>query len=147
VDSVVRWNRQDDKTASQVIDGEAIIIHLTEGTYYSMPDVGAEIWERLAGSPSLDELVEHVVARYEVDRARARVDVSALLTRLADEKLVTSSVGLGARLSEDTVGARRPYRAPEVHCYRDMAELLALDPPTPGVLDHLLRERPQEPTA
>ena len=147
MDSGVRWTRQDEKTASQVIEGEAIIIHLTEGAYYSMPDVGAEIWERLAASPTLDELVEHLVARYDVDRARARDDVAALLTRLADEKLVAHATGRGAGLPEEAVGARRPYRVPELHCYRDMAELLALDPPTPGVLDNLLRERPQEPTA
>jgi hypothetical protein len=147
VDSAVRWIRQDEKTASQVIDGEAIIIHLTEGTYYSMPDVGAEIWERLAAAPTLGELVEHVVARYQVDRVRARRDVEALLTRLADEKLVTSSAAPGSGTPEVGVVTGRPYRTPELHCYRDMAELLALDPPTPGVLDTLLRERPPEPTA
>jgi hypothetical protein len=99
----------------------------------------------LAASPGLDDLVDALMARFDVDRERARQDLQTLLTRLVAEDLVTPDPTSppGPRRPSEPVGQRQPYAAPELEVHRDMAELLAIDPPTPDVLDHLLR-RPGE---
>jgi hypothetical protein len=143
--SLSRFVRNDHLLASDVIDDEAIIIRLGDGTYYSLRGAGAVVWTHLAAAPSLDDLVDAVVARFEVDRERARQDLQALLARLAAEDLIAAdpTSPAGSRGQVEPGATRQPYAAPEIECYRDMAELLALDPPTPNVLDHLLR-RPSE---
>jgi hypothetical protein len=133
--------------ASEVIDGEAIIINLDDGNYYSMDGVGAFIWEMLAARPSLREVVECVVTCYEVSPEQARADIDGLVSSLSRENVIAAT-GLGAA-AEPPRGPepqeRLPYTRPELHCYRDMADLLALDPPTPGVLDHLMRGSAEDP--
>jgi hypothetical protein len=140
-----RFVRNDHLLASDVIDDEAIIIRLGDGTYYSLRGAGAAVWTGLAASPGLDDLVDALMARFDVDRERARQDLQTLLTRLVAEDLVTPDPTSppGPRRPSEPVGQRQPYAAPELEVHRDMAELLAIDPPTPDVLDHLLR-RPGE---
>jgi hypothetical protein len=41
----------------------------------------------------------------------------------------------GAVASPVDVDGRAPYVPPALHIYRDMGQLLALDPPTPGLMD------------
>lgn len=41
----------------ETIDGEAILIHLVTGTYYSLDGVGAELWGALAAGVDRDALV------------------------------------------------------------------------------------------
>jgi hypothetical protein len=143
--SLSRFVRNDHLLASDVIDDEAIIIRLGDGTYYSLRAAGAVVWTSLASSPSLEDLVGAVVARFDVEQARARQDLQTLLDRLAAEELISADP-MPPPISTSAVepgGVRAPYAAPELEIHRDMAELLALDPPTPDVLDHLLR-RPAE---
>ena len=140
-----RFVRNDHLLASDVIDEEAIIIRLGDGTYYSLRGAGAAVWTGLAASPGLDDLVDAVMARFDVDRERARGTYRALPARLVAENLVTADPTPPAAPPRpvEPVARREPYAAPELEVHRDMAELLAIDPPTPDVLDHLLR-RPGE---
>lgn len=40
---------------------------------------------------------------------------------------------LPAAIATNGAGAKEPYEAPVLNIYRDMGDLLALDPPTPGL--------------
>ncbi len=96
----------------------------------------------LAAKAHLADIVERIVARYEVGPERARADVDGFVSGLSREKLIApAEVGAAAETpTEPDLGDDRlPYARPELHSYRDMADLLALDPPTPGALDHLMR--------
>jgi hypothetical protein len=65
--------------------------------------------------------------------------VAADLVRLA-EQLVTENLLDSAAGSDPApelpppAPAQRAYQAPALQAYRDMADLLALDPPTPGIV-------------
>ena len=48
---------REEEVASKVIDGEAIIINLANGVYYSMDKVGALVWDLLQTGYSLDEVI------------------------------------------------------------------------------------------
>ena len=127
---------------SKVIEGEAIIINLRDGTYYSLDAVGSLVWECVLAHSNLDEVVAAVTDRFDVSSEVARSDCGELLARLAEQKMLAVS----ERESSDPVSAppdspRASYSTPEINTYHDMAELLALDPPTPGVLDNLMRQR------
>jgi len=123
-----------EEVAAKVMDGEAILINLSNGIYYSMDKVGAVVWELIEKNCSADEMVTAIINRYEVDSSQAQNDVERLLKELLDEKLIleTDDAARGDIESSPQVGTE-PYEAPQLNVYRDMGDLLALDPPTPGL--------------
>ena len=131
-----RLRRNEEEVAAKVMDGEAIIINLSSGCYYSMERTGGAIWEMVEAGYSLDEMVAELVRRYDVARAQAQADVQRLAAELLQEGLVTVADGKLPPPPQQAVTAPPlPYEPPILNAYRDMADLLALDPPVPGFKD------------
>jgi hypothetical protein len=128
-----RYSPNTSEVAAKVIDGEAIIINLTTGVYYSMDEVGGRIWSLLEGRHPVGFVVEEIVAEYDVDAETAGKDVAALIEQLVEEGLISATDLLPDTSTDRAKGERRPYSRPEVAIYRDMGDLLALDPPVPGL--------------
>jgi hypothetical protein len=124
-----------EEVAAKVMDGEAILINLSNGIYYSMDKVGAVLWELVEKNFSPEEMIAFIINRYDVESEQARTDVERLLKELVDEKLIleADSVADGDRGEPRQVDAKEPYEQPQLNIYRDMGDLLALDPPTPGL--------------
>ncbi len=123
--------------AAKVVDGEAIMINLTNGTYYSMDNVGGWLWQFVEDGRSLEEMIAAIGARYEVRPEQAQADLWLLAERLVEEDLVVVD-GETASLARDLPNGgphKMAYEPPKLNTYRDMAELLALDPPVPGLSD------------
>lgn len=124
-----------DRAAGDVIDGEAIIINLVTGVYYSMQGIGGDIWSMVDARRTVDSMVEEVVAHYDVAPDDARRDLDAVLGQLMDEGLIQlcgNGTGKGTHAAVSGA-ARKPYQRPVLQVYRDMQDLLALDPPAPGM--------------
>lgn len=138
--SRLRPNEQE--VAAKVIDGEAIIINLANGIYYSMDKVGGLLWEVLAGGHKLEEAVATVMARYDVSPEQAQADAERLAAELLQENLLaeTNDEGTPQEITEPESQQKLPYEAPALNIYRDMGDLLALDPPTPGLQDIAWKE-------
>jgi hypothetical protein len=124
-----------EEVAAKVMDGEAILINLSNGIYYSMDKVGAVVWELVERNLSPEEMVTSIINRYEVETERAQADVERLLKELVEEKLILEADGVsnGNREEPRQVDAKQPYEQPQLNIYLDMGDLLALDPPTPGL--------------
>ena len=127
---------REEEVASKVIDGEAIIINLANGVYYSMDKVGAHVWDLLQAGHNLEEVIKAITARYDISREQAESNVQELVQELVEENLVISSEnGQTAPVQPVTNGDKLPYELPKLNIYRDMGDLLALDPPVPGLGD------------
>src|SRR5688572_16621790 len=98
-----RLRPRDEEVASKVIDGEAIIINLSSGVYYSMDKAGALIWEMIERRHSLVEMVEILGRRYGVSPEQAEADVRRLSQELLNEALVVLSDDEAARADGATV--------------------------------------------
>jgi hypothetical protein len=132
------------EVAAKVMDGEAIIINLSNGMYYSMDGVGGLIWGMIADGHSLEDIVSSVLESYDVSPDEARRDVGRVAAELVEERLVLVADPASPSPPRPAANGRQklPYAAPELQKYRDMGDLLALDPPMPG-----LKEFPwQEPS-
>jgi hypothetical protein len=79
-----------DRVIDRVVDGEALLIHLPSGEYFSLDRVGTSIWENIDGAKTVRDLAELVFAEYDVDRDQAVADVLRLVEQLADEGLLVS---------------------------------------------------------
>lgn len=123
--------------AARVIDGEAIIINLATGVYYSLDDVGGVIWALLERGASLGETAAAVANRYRIPADQARADVERLALELFQEKLLVRSDQLPspAPVQLGNGGEIKPYVPPRLNRFDDMAELFAQDPPLPELPD------------
>lgn len=122
------------EVAAKVMDGEAIIINLTNGMYYSMDQVGGLLWTLIERGQNISEMVDAVVDAYDVDAERVRPDLERLLAELLEEQLVVDTADFPPDNSPLPVPTTRlPYLPPELNKYSDMGDLLALDPPMPAL--------------
>jgi hypothetical protein len=131
-DSRFRPNLTD--VAAKVIDGEAIIMNLSNGLYFSMENVGAAVWELTELGHSLGEIIDILQDRSGMNRGTIEQDVYRLAEELIREGLVLQS-DEGASDSEMPSPTLEPlaYTPPTLNKYTDMADILALDPPMPGL--------------
>jgi Coenzyme PQQ synthesis protein D (PqqD) len=139
------FRSREEEVASKVIDGEAIIINLASGVYYSMDKVGAFVWEHLQAGHTLDDVIRAVTSAYDVSPGQAESNVAELVEELLQENLVVTSEN-GASCAAEVVVEQEdklPYELPKLNIYRDMGDLLALDPPVPGLGDTPWKE-PEE---
>jgi len=112
------------------IDGELILVHMEKGAYYTTDEVGALVWELIDGLATTAEIVAVLASEYDVTRADAEGALAAFLERLTGEDLVSMENPAVERTPprRAPVAARRPFRAPALQSYRDMQDMLALDP-------------------
>ena len=135
---------REEEVASKVIDGEAIIINLANGVYYSMDKVGALVWEHLQSGHTLDDVVRAVTGAYDVSREQAEPKVVELVEELLQENLIVTSENGASHVAEVIAEQNKSaYEPPKLNIYRDMGDLLALDPPVPGLGDTPWKE-PEE---
>lgn len=122
--------------AARVIDGEAILINLTNGLYYSLAGSGASIWSLIEDGHSLEAIATALAGLSGVSLDRVRRDVRRLASELLEEELV--------RVADEDPSppveppeARMPgaYEAPRLVKYDDMAKILVADPPLPRFLE------------
>lgn len=129
-----RFRVNSEEVAAKVIDDEAIIINLSTGVYYSMDRVGARIWSLLEGHHDLEAIAALLESEYAVPLATLRTDVDRLVEELRAEGLVTATDEAPAAPADPGKGGPKlDYASPVLNIYRDMGDLLALDPPVPGL--------------
>ncbi len=122
-----------EEIAAKLVDGEAVLINLANGMYYSMDQVGGFVWSLIEDEQSLEAITAAVAQRYTVDESRVSEDLAALTERLVDEDLVVLVEGQanGALPTAEPAPPGETYAAPQLNKFDDMAELFALDPPLP----------------
>lgn len=127
-----RYTTRSEEVTGKVIDGEAIIMNLADGSYYSLDGPGALIWERLQTGHALGQVATAMVERYAVDPGQAEADLHRLVTELVDEGLLVASAADSVPNAAPEPSSGEVYQVPELRKFTDMADLLALDPPMPG---------------
>ena len=70
------------------LDGEVVILNLATGYYYGLEGAGNDIWRLLIEHGSTDKVVEVLAEEYDVDTARLKGDVHALVDDLARKSIV-----------------------------------------------------------
>jgi hypothetical protein len=127
-----RYAVRSEEVAAKVFDDEVVVVHLGTCTYYSASGSGADAWMWIEEGRPIAEVASAIAARYRIDAARAGEDVARFVEQLLAEGLVVPAPEEAAgHLPPPPSANGREYAPPELHAYRDMADLLALDPPLP----------------
>ena len=117
----------------ETIDGEAVIINLDSGNYYSLVDVGSFIWGLVEKGASTNELQDQVLQTYRGSPSDVDHGVQELLAQLQQENLIVPVNGdaeadLSATVPSQNGHEKPAFNPPLLHKYSDMQELLLLDP-------------------
>ncbi len=86
-DSTIRYVASTEQV-STMVGGEVVILDMRAGLYFGLDAVGARLWELLTELRTIGELVDVVVAEYDVERERAQTDVVALIGELLARELI-----------------------------------------------------------
>ena len=85
--------QQNPRTAFRRMDGRGVLIVIDRQRLHALNDVGARVWE-LAEDRSVEMIVEEITQEFEVDRARAHVDVRDFVDQMLElGALQTSPAG------------------------------------------------------
>jgi Coenzyme PQQ synthesis protein D (PqqD) len=112
----------------ETIDGEAILIHLGTGTYYSLDGVAAELWGVVAAGADRDGVLVAAQQRYEGDPEHVRASVNALIEELLGQGLLVQGPPAPAVDQPRLPAGQVPFAEPELHTYTDMQEFMLVDP-------------------
>jgi len=116
------------ETASDVIDGEAVVIHFERGTYFSIGGLGAVVWGMMQAPVTLEGLAAGARgAGVTVDEA-FRADLTAFVAALAENGLILptdEAASVPAIPAADPAVLGQPLR---VEAFSDLSDLIAIDP-------------------
>lgn len=73
---------------SRVVEGELVILNLTDSRYFGLDPVGARMWEALTTAPSVGAACEALAREFEVEPARLQLDVAGLAAELGGRGLL-----------------------------------------------------------
>lgn len=120
----------------ETIDGEAVIINLDNGNYYSLTEAGSTVWDLIARRVSLAEICRQICEMYQGDCSQMESSVRELLAQLQQENLIVSATGetapndiaVESTTANGNGNSKVPFKLPVLQKYTDMQELLLLDP-------------------
>lgn len=73
---------------SSDLAGEAAILNLSNGVYYTLDRIGTRIWNLIQEPRTFAELRDILLQEYHVDTAVLETDLRSLLDELAEQNLV-----------------------------------------------------------
>lgn len=71
------------------MDGEKVMLSVSNGKYYNLGELGGEIWELMKEPISIQELVTTLQSQYNVDPTDCKEHVTDFLSQLLEQGLVS----------------------------------------------------------
>jgi len=79
--------RKEDVLASEM-DGELVMMSVTQGKYFSIGQSGVAIWRLLDQERTVTEIIQLLIEQYEVDEETCRKEVTRFVELLIQKELV-----------------------------------------------------------
>ena len=112
---------------NEVIDGEAVIINLGSGDYFSLRGSGSYVWQAVGAGADADAIVEAFVTAGLGAHDVVAPAIVTLLEQLVAEGLVVPA-GPGADPVALVAPAGGSFEPPALEKFTDMQDLILLDP-------------------
>ena len=122
----------------ETFDDEVVVVNLGAGTYYSLGNSGADIWNSALNGDNVEQIIVTLVSRYDAPRDAIENATLAFLQQLQEEELLASfeysnaaaiqTSDLVSHIASHSATTRAPFAAPDLQKFTDMQALLMLDP-------------------
>lgn len=76
-----------DQTLFQEIEGEAVLLNLTNEKYFGLNELGTKIWTLLAEHGDSESVIKQIRAEYDVSRDTIETDLSKLIDEFVQKGL------------------------------------------------------------
>lgn len=116
---------------SELIDGEAVIMNLKSGNYYSARHTGALVWDCLEKGLTDAAMAASFAKAYGGLESDYLADISVFIDSLLEQELIIPVEADGVIdpvTADDSVNWPKSYKPPLLEVYADMQDLLLLDP-------------------
>lgn len=70
------------------IDSEAVILDVDSGTYFGLNEVSNQLWQWMQNPASHGELLQLLLAEYDVTESEANTDLDSFLKEMLDSGLI-----------------------------------------------------------
>lgn len=77
------------ETPSTDISGEIGLMNIDTGKYFALNTIGSEIWKKLENPTSLQDLINSLIAEYDIDFNSCLSEVKPFMEQLIQEGIVT----------------------------------------------------------
>ncbi|AMN43643.1 PqqD family protein [Rhodoplanes sp. Z2-YC6860] len=120
------------EVVSDIIDGEAIILHRNYGDYFSTDGVGGLIWQWIGEGQSRSKILNMLDARFSASLDEIATAVDSFCADLISHKLVQevaeSDESAKEALVEPQASPKAEFVRPTLHVYSDIRNMMLLDP-------------------
>jgi len=132
-----RYRANGPRFVDETIDGEALIMDMLKGSYYSCEWASAYAWNALAAGTSVPETAALLAARYGVDSEHAERDLDGFVEQLVRDELLVERAEPDAEqldgnafdpIALDALVPPGEYTALTVEKFTDLADVILLDP-------------------
>ena len=125
----------EEEVCAKVMEGEAIIINLSNGIYYSLDGVGGTVWQMIELGYSIEEMIQTISVHHKISSEQVKLDLEKLVEEMIQENLIKVSNDQHPKKETQILEIQQngSYESPKLNIYRDMGDLLALDPPMPAL--------------
>jgi len=127
-----RFRANSPSVIHETIENEVIIVNLDSGSYYSLDQFGAQLWNYLSSGLSVSEVRARLAQAYEAESSALDDALDSFVAELQTESLIVPLAQHAPRPDagddEPPLQARRAFEPPHLNKYTDMQDLLLLDP-------------------
>lgn len=113
-----------DQVVHETIDGEAVVINLATGRYYSMEGSAADLWARLVAGETAGQSAEALSAAHGGHAAAIAAAILAFHRELFDQGVLVAE----PETSDPAGGSLGTFAVPEIQVYDDLSAHLLADP-------------------
>ncbi len=119
-----------DRVAAEGFDGETILVHFEQGTYFSLRGAAIRMWSLLeqGGSAGVDQLASAFRPSDSVPPAELRRSIDEAIVQMKEADLVRLAPDASDALAFDPGPAPPAFEAPVIEVYTDLKELISIDP-------------------
>ncbi len=127
-EEILEINR--DHVVHDTFEGETVIINFNTGRYFSLSGCAPFIWRLLEHSPSQDDLLHALAARYGIADEAAAASSATFLETIITEQLVLTKEGRSKAEIESQPDDRPAgtFEPPGLEIYNDLEDMIQLDP-------------------
>jgi len=113
----------------ETIDGEALIVNLENGNYYSATSTAEAVWELVSAGVDVDAAIDALSTHFTGNAEAIDAETRAFVDKLVAANLLVNDATAGNEMPPASLGAAKvPWATPELQEYTDMQDLIALDP-------------------
>jgi hypothetical protein len=83
--------RRKEQVVAQKASNDFLLFNMDDGSYYSLNEVGARIWELCDGMHSVEQVIDTLAQEYDVPKDVLAEDVVDFIERFQNDKLVVDT--------------------------------------------------------